>query len=131
MFFKGSKNNTNNILDTEPSKRFIGQPEEYKIVDANGKPIDWEERKKDEERLKIWAYGNCFPLGSVVKIDGRQILIVSVDVSGDTTKYKGCYYPQGIDTCNDLIEFCHTEIDGLYFMGWWNDAMKKKAGFRE
>ncbi len=128
MFWKKSKKYT---FDTEQSKRFIAQPEEYKIVDANGKPIDWEERKKDEERLKSWAYGNCFPLGSVVKIDDRQVLIVSVDVSGDKTQYKGFHYPQGADSCCDLIEFCHTEIDGLYFMGWWNDAMKKKAGFGE
>lgn len=127
MFRKKSKEKY--IFNTDPSNRFIAQSGEYKVVDANGKSIDWEERKKEKERLKIWAYGNCFPLGSVVKLGGSQVLIVSVNVSNGKTKYKGCHYPQGIDSIGDLIEFYHADIDGLYFMGYWNEEMKKTAGF--
>ena len=119
------------IFNTDPTKRFIAQMGEYKISDANGKSINWEERKKEEEKLKKWAYDNCFPLGSVVNVGNKFVLIVSVDISNNTTQYKGCYYPQGIESHGDLIEFSHKEIEGYYFMGWWNEAMKYKAGYKE
>ena len=67
----------------------------------------------------------------MVKIGYKRVLIVSVDVSDNITKYKGCYYPQGIESYGDLIEFSHKEIDACYFMGWWNEAMKYKAGYGE